>query len=58
MAGRYVRVTTTTQTGDTHTEGMTFAPGEDIAGKLKGWLDWALINATDEFEIHIAPDHA
>lgn len=55
MAGWNVQVTCTTEHGQTDTTEMRFAPGQDVTGPLKGWLDWAMINTTDEFEIHIAP---
>ena len=55
MAGWYVKVTTTQANGQTDSSEMSFAKGEDVTGKIKGWLDWAMLNATDEFEIHISP---
>ena len=58
MAGWTVKATVTDPQGNSYPDGMTFTSAGEMAHQIARWIEWSTVNANDELEIHITPNHS
>jgi len=58
MAGWIVKATVIDPRGNSYPNEMTFTDAGEMAHQIARWIEWSTVNASDEFEIHIVPNHS